>query len=118
MRMACNPFHQSNPGFARLYIFGAAGSGREVAWLAEQCWGADGGRFDGALIAAGACVTKSVDVGALVAGVPAMRKRWSAMFVKCMNTTTQQATNVYHMFGRWPVPSRYVLQCKSLVGWR
>lgn len=25
-------------GFRRLYIFGAGGSGREVAWLAEECW--------------------------------------------------------------------------------
>lgn len=30
---------------------------------------------DGAVIAAGACVTKSVDPGALMAGVPALRKR-------------------------------------------
>ncbi|HQW81042.1 MAG: acetyltransferase [Rhodanobacteraceae bacterium] len=30
---------------------------------------------DGALIAAGACVTKSVEAGALVAGVPAVRKK-------------------------------------------
>ena len=37
--MACNPFHRTEPGFARLYIFGAGGSGREVAWMAEQCWG-------------------------------------------------------------------------------
>ncbi|MDR7097742.1 sugar O-acyltransferase (sialic acid O-acetyltransferase NeuD family) [Lysobacter niabensis] len=36
----CNPFHQADPGFRRLYIFGAGGFGREVAWLAEQAWGA------------------------------------------------------------------------------
>ena len=30
---------------------------------------------DGALIAAGACVTKSVEAGSLVAGVPAVRKK-------------------------------------------
>lgn len=34
-----NPFHDADPGFRRLYIFGAGGSGREVAWLAEQAWG-------------------------------------------------------------------------------
>ena len=39
MTRACNPFHTSDPGFSRLYIFGAGGSGREIAWLAEQCWG-------------------------------------------------------------------------------
>lgn len=27
------------PGFRHLYIFGAGGSGREIAWLAEQIWG-------------------------------------------------------------------------------
>lgn len=37
--MPCNPFHNPNPGFKKLYIFGAGGSGREVAWLAEQSWG-------------------------------------------------------------------------------
>lgn len=37
--MTCNPFHQPDPGFSRLHIFGAGGSGREVAWLAEQVWG-------------------------------------------------------------------------------
>jgi acetyltransferase-like isoleucine patch superfamily enzyme len=30
---------------------------------------------DGAVVAAGACVTRSVDPGAMVAGVPAIRKR-------------------------------------------
>lgn len=34
-----NPFHDPQPGFRRLRIFGAGGSGREVAWLAEQAWG-------------------------------------------------------------------------------
>jgi sugar O-acyltransferase (sialic acid O-acetyltransferase NeuD family) len=37
--MVCNSFHQENPGFTKLYIFGSGGSGREVAWLAEQAWG-------------------------------------------------------------------------------
>lgn len=39
MGEACNPFHQTKPEFRVLYIFGAGGHGREVAWLAEQCWG-------------------------------------------------------------------------------
>lgn len=34
-----NPFHHSPPEFRRLRIFGAGGSGREIAWLAEQAWG-------------------------------------------------------------------------------
>jgi len=34
-----NPFHDPQPGFRRLRIFGAGGSGRETAWLAEQAWG-------------------------------------------------------------------------------
>ena len=34
-----NQFHTSAPDFERLLIFGAGGSGREVAWLARQCWG-------------------------------------------------------------------------------
>lgn len=37
--MICNPFHQPIPGFSVLYVFGAGGHGREVAWLAEQSWG-------------------------------------------------------------------------------
>lgn len=37
--MLCNAFHREDPGFKRLYIIGAGGSGREVAWLAEQSWG-------------------------------------------------------------------------------
>ncbi|MFK2903234.1 acetyltransferase [Dyella ginsengisoli] len=36
--MACNPFHNPTPEFTKLYIFGAGGFGREVAWLAEQSW--------------------------------------------------------------------------------
>lgn len=40
MSSARNPFHHADPGFRRLYIFGAGGFGREVAWLAEQAWGA------------------------------------------------------------------------------
>ena len=39
--MACNPFHNPRPEFKKLYIFGAGGSGREVAWLAEQSWGSE-----------------------------------------------------------------------------
>lgn len=34
-----NPFFESAPKFHRLYIFGAGGFGREIAWLAEQAWG-------------------------------------------------------------------------------
>lgn len=34
-----NTVHCSTPGFERLLIFGAGGHGREVAWLARQCWG-------------------------------------------------------------------------------
>ena len=37
--MPSNQFRESTPGFRRLYIFGAGGSGREIAWLAEQAWG-------------------------------------------------------------------------------
>lgn len=37
--MLCNPFHCEDPGFKKLYIIGAGGSGREVAWLAEKSWG-------------------------------------------------------------------------------
>lgn len=37
--MRTNPFHTSNPDFGKLYVFGAGGSGREVAWLAAQSWG-------------------------------------------------------------------------------
>ncbi len=36
MSTALNP---EKPGFRHLHIFGAGGSGREVAWLAEQIWG-------------------------------------------------------------------------------
>lgn len=36
--MTSHPFSQPSPDFSTLYIFGAGGSGREVAWLAEQCW--------------------------------------------------------------------------------
>lgn len=39
MSTSCNSFYQPDPGFDRLYIFGAGGSGREIAWLAEQSWG-------------------------------------------------------------------------------
>ena len=34
-----NPFYTPQPGFNRLFIFGAGGFAREVAWLAEQSWG-------------------------------------------------------------------------------
>ena len=39
MNIASNPFYLAEPGFDRLYIFGAGGAGREIAWLVEQCWG-------------------------------------------------------------------------------
>lgn len=35
----CNPFHRASRQPRRLYIFGAGGFGREIAWLAEQTWG-------------------------------------------------------------------------------
>lgn len=38
MGMAGNRFFKRRPGFRRLYIFGAGGHGRELAWLAEQSW--------------------------------------------------------------------------------
>lgn len=38
MRTAPNPFHSSDPGFRNLAIVGAGGFGREVTWLARQCW--------------------------------------------------------------------------------
>lgn len=41
--MTCNPFHNPMPGFEKLYIFGAGGFGREVAWLAKQAWGSEVG---------------------------------------------------------------------------
>jgi sugar O-acyltransferase (sialic acid O-acetyltransferase NeuD family) len=34
-----NPFQDVDPDFRHLYVFGAGGFGREVAWLAEQAWG-------------------------------------------------------------------------------
>lgn len=34
-----NRFQVPAPDFERLLIFGAGGFGREVAWLARQCWG-------------------------------------------------------------------------------
>jgi sugar O-acyltransferase (sialic acid O-acetyltransferase NeuD family) len=37
--MQCNPYHRDDPGFSKLYVFGAGGAGREVVWLAEQSWG-------------------------------------------------------------------------------
>ncbi|MGH8292945.1 MAG: acetyltransferase [Gammaproteobacteria bacterium] len=35
-----NPFQGAKPDFQRLYIFGAGGAGREIAWLVKQAWGA------------------------------------------------------------------------------
>ena len=37
--MASNSFVKTPPDFKRLYIFGAGGHGREIAWLVEQSWG-------------------------------------------------------------------------------
>lgn len=37
--MLPNPFFQVNPGFRKLYIFGAGGAGRGIAWLVRQSWG-------------------------------------------------------------------------------
>lgn len=37
--MVANPLFEPRPQFHRLYIFGAGGHGREIAWLAEQSWG-------------------------------------------------------------------------------
>jgi sugar O-acyltransferase (sialic acid O-acetyltransferase NeuD family) len=39
MIQRCNPFFVELPPFTRLYIFGAGGAGREIAWLAQQSWG-------------------------------------------------------------------------------
>jgi sugar O-acyltransferase (sialic acid O-acetyltransferase NeuD family) len=39
MMSICNPFYKPVPDFDRLYIFGAGGYGREIAWFTEQCWG-------------------------------------------------------------------------------
>jgi sugar O-acyltransferase (sialic acid O-acetyltransferase NeuD family) len=35
----CNPHSAAARQYHRLLIFGAGGFGREVAWLAQQCWG-------------------------------------------------------------------------------
>ncbi len=37
--MILNPYFEENPSFTKLYIVGAGGSGRETAWIANQCWG-------------------------------------------------------------------------------
>lgn len=37
--MLPNPFFKERPGFRKLYIFGAGGAGRGIAWLARQSWG-------------------------------------------------------------------------------
>lgn len=39
MSEASNPHFIARPDFSRLYILGAGGFAREVAWLAEQSWG-------------------------------------------------------------------------------
>lgn len=36
--MAANPFLDYQPSFQHLYVFGAGGHGREIAWLASQIW--------------------------------------------------------------------------------
>jgi len=36
--MTLDALFQPSPDFSTLYVFGAGGSGREVAWLAQQCW--------------------------------------------------------------------------------
>ncbi|MBL0029612.1 MAG: acetyltransferase [Rhodanobacteraceae bacterium] len=37
--MAGNPYCALQPSFKHLFVFGAGGHGREIAWLVEQCWG-------------------------------------------------------------------------------
>jgi len=37
--MNSNPFYRIEPDFEKLYVFGAGGSGREIAFLAKQSWG-------------------------------------------------------------------------------
>jgi len=41
MNPTCNQLDRVDPGFTRLYIFGAGGFGKEVAWLAQQSWGSN-----------------------------------------------------------------------------
>jgi sugar O-acyltransferase (sialic acid O-acetyltransferase NeuD family) len=41
MSGTCAVSSQFEPRFRKLYIFGAGGHGREIAWLAQQAWGAD-----------------------------------------------------------------------------
>jgi sugar O-acyltransferase (sialic acid O-acetyltransferase NeuD family) len=36
--MTLDALFQQSRDFSSLYVFGAGGSGREVAWLARQCW--------------------------------------------------------------------------------
>ena len=36
--MRCNPLFDTVSPFQRLYVFGAGGFGREIAWLVEQGW--------------------------------------------------------------------------------
>lgn len=37
--MTSNPFYKDLPSFRRLYVFGAGGHGREIAYLVSQSWG-------------------------------------------------------------------------------
>jgi acetyltransferase-like isoleucine patch superfamily enzyme len=130
MNISTNAYQESLPDPHRLCIFGAGGSGREVAWMARQrggeqrhvhinigCTVSHDSRIDdfatlspgshisghvhvgpdvfigtgaciingsedepltigaGAVVAAGACVTRPVEAGTMVAGVPAVTKR-------------------------------------------
>lgn len=85
---------ESPPGFQHLYIFGAGGSGREIAWLAEQAWGervslrfvVDDPRYltgsiNGIPVSLMDALTTSDDARFLVAlGDPAQRKRIASVF--------------------------------------
>lgn len=92
--MQANPFCSHKPEFRRLYIFGAGGFGREVAWLAEQAWGTDveirfmvdNPRFlkdavNGIPISLLSQVAPSKDARYLIAlGDPAQRQRLALVF--------------------------------------
>lgn len=94
MVMQPNPFCGLKPDFRRLYIFGAGGSGREVAWLAEQAWGngieinfvVDNPRFlkdtvNGIPVSLVSEITMDVDARYLVAlGDPIQRQRVASAF--------------------------------------
>jgi sugar O-acyltransferase (sialic acid O-acetyltransferase NeuD family) len=89
-----NPFHDPEPGFRHLYIFGAGGSGREVAWLAAQAWSenvspcfvVDDPRYltppvNGIPVSLLSEIAPSDDARFVVAlGDPAQRRRVAAMF--------------------------------------